>query len=202
MGAIEEIRKLLIPANDGEDGLKKKQLMELAIINGTYRDNGSKGGVKQNSNKNNNNNNNSSSNNNNNSTSNNQHQINNNSNNHGRNHNFQAQNNQFSNNNNNNNNSYHGNNQIQHHNNNNHHNNHNNNQHIIANNFHAGQPMSIFTGQFVPLINAQQNSLNAGAQPFSPKNNENNGQSWKNGLGGNVAPATLGNGGNGNNNND
>merc|ERR1712176_438326 len=45
--AVAEIKKLLVPANDGEDGLKKKQLMELAIINGTYRDNGSKGGVKQ-----------------------------------------------------------------------------------------------------------------------------------------------------------
>jgi protein quaking len=27
---------------DGEDDLKKRQLMELAIINGTYRDSGSK----------------------------------------------------------------------------------------------------------------------------------------------------------------
>jgi len=35
--AIEEINKLLIPT-EGEDDLKKKQLMELAIINGTYRD--------------------------------------------------------------------------------------------------------------------------------------------------------------------
>ncbi|XP_076818954.1 protein quaking-A-like isoform X2 [Clavelina lepadiformis] len=35
--AIEEIQKLLVPT-DGEDELKKKQLMELAIINGTYRD--------------------------------------------------------------------------------------------------------------------------------------------------------------------
>lgn len=36
--AVEEIRKLLVPAPEGEDELKKKQLMELAIINGTYRD--------------------------------------------------------------------------------------------------------------------------------------------------------------------
>lgn len=54
--AIEEIKKLLIPVvrlwlgeleliisrclfqTDGEDELKKRQLMELAIINGTYRD--------------------------------------------------------------------------------------------------------------------------------------------------------------------
>uniref|UniRef100_A0A0N5B9Q7 KH domain-containing protein n=1 Tax=Strongyloides papillosus TaxID=174720 RepID=A0A0N5B9Q7_STREA len=35
--AIEEVRKLLVPAPEGEDELKKKQLMELAIINGTYR---------------------------------------------------------------------------------------------------------------------------------------------------------------------
>uniref|UniRef100_H2ZKV9 K Homology domain-containing protein n=1 Tax=Ciona savignyi TaxID=51511 RepID=H2ZKV9_CIOSA len=35
--AMEEIQKLLIPT-EGEDELKKKQLMELAIINGTYRD--------------------------------------------------------------------------------------------------------------------------------------------------------------------
>nr|CAB3265342.1 protein quaking-B [Phallusia mammillata] len=35
--AINEIKKLLIPT-EGEDELKKKQLMELAIINGTYRD--------------------------------------------------------------------------------------------------------------------------------------------------------------------
>ncbi|XP_065225106.1 protein quaking-B isoform X3 [Planococcus citri] len=35
--AIEEVKKLIIPA-DGEDELKKRQLMELAIINGTYRD--------------------------------------------------------------------------------------------------------------------------------------------------------------------
>ncbi|CAF0814622.1 unnamed protein product [Brachionus calyciflorus] len=36
--AVEEIKKLLIPSAEGEDELKKKQLMELAIINGTYRD--------------------------------------------------------------------------------------------------------------------------------------------------------------------
>lgn len=45
--AIQEIEKLLIPAMEGEDDLKKKQLMELAIINGTYRDNsnGQKNGM-------------------------------------------------------------------------------------------------------------------------------------------------------------
>lgn len=37
--AVDEINKLLVPQQDGEDDLKKKQLMELAIINGTYRDN-------------------------------------------------------------------------------------------------------------------------------------------------------------------
>ncbi|UYV61062.1 QKI [Cordylochernes scorpioides] len=36
--AKEEIDKLLVPVTDGEDELKKRQLMELAIINGTYRD--------------------------------------------------------------------------------------------------------------------------------------------------------------------
>ncbi|VDI38909.1 KH domain-containing RNA-binding protein qki.L-like isoform X1 [Mytilus edulis] len=36
--AVEEVKKLLVPAPDGEDDLKKRQLMELAIINGTYRD--------------------------------------------------------------------------------------------------------------------------------------------------------------------
>ncbi|XP_054716354.1 LOW QUALITY PROTEIN: protein held out wings-like [Uloborus diversus] len=36
--ATEEIRKLLVPVTEGEDELKKRQLMELAIINGTYRD--------------------------------------------------------------------------------------------------------------------------------------------------------------------
>jgi protein quaking len=35
--ALDEIQKLLVPT-EGEDELKKKQLMELAIINGTYRD--------------------------------------------------------------------------------------------------------------------------------------------------------------------
>ncbi|XP_050721625.1 protein held out wings-like isoform X8 [Eriocheir sinensis] len=40
--ALEEIRKLLVPSADGEDELKKRQLMELAIINGTYRDSSSK----------------------------------------------------------------------------------------------------------------------------------------------------------------
>lgn len=39
--AVEEVKKLLIPA-DGEDELKKRQLMELAIINGTYRDSNAK----------------------------------------------------------------------------------------------------------------------------------------------------------------
>ncbi|CBY30806.1 unnamed protein product [Oikopleura dioica] len=37
--ATQEIEKLLVPQSEGEDDLKKKQLMELAIINGTYRDN-------------------------------------------------------------------------------------------------------------------------------------------------------------------
>ncbi|KAI1308654.1 Uncharacterized protein HDE_00405 [Halotydeus destructor] len=36
--AMEEVNKLLKPVTDGEDELKKRQLMELAIINGTYRD--------------------------------------------------------------------------------------------------------------------------------------------------------------------
>lgn len=40
--AVEEIKKLLVPAADGEDELKKRQLMELAIINGTYRDSSAK----------------------------------------------------------------------------------------------------------------------------------------------------------------
>ncbi|XP_050393703.1 KH domain-containing RNA-binding protein qki.S isoform X2 [Patella vulgata] len=35
--ATEEVKKLLVPAPEGEDELKKKQLMELAILNGTYR---------------------------------------------------------------------------------------------------------------------------------------------------------------------
>merc|ERR1711884_888047 len=34
--AVEEVKKLLT-VSDGEDELKKRQLMELAIINGTYR---------------------------------------------------------------------------------------------------------------------------------------------------------------------
>ncbi|XP_026194724.1 protein quaking-A isoform X4 [Anabas testudineus] len=37
--AVEEVKKLLVPAAEGEDNLKKMQLMELAILNGTYRDN-------------------------------------------------------------------------------------------------------------------------------------------------------------------
>ncbi|XP_067101408.1 protein quaking-B isoform X2 [Osmerus mordax] len=36
--ATAEVNKLLIPAAEGEDSLKKMQLMELAILNGTYRD--------------------------------------------------------------------------------------------------------------------------------------------------------------------
>lgn len=36
--AMDEVKKLLVPAPEGEDDLKKRQLMELAIINGTYRD--------------------------------------------------------------------------------------------------------------------------------------------------------------------
>ncbi|XP_037809602.1 protein held out wings isoform X2 [Lucilia sericata] len=36
--AVAEVQKLLIPQAEGEDELKKRQLMELAIINGTYRD--------------------------------------------------------------------------------------------------------------------------------------------------------------------
>lgn len=35
--AIEEVKKLLTPSAEGEDDLKRKQLLELAIINGTYR---------------------------------------------------------------------------------------------------------------------------------------------------------------------
>jgi len=42
--AVEEIKKLLVPSADGEDELKKRQLMELAIINGTYRDSTSEQG--------------------------------------------------------------------------------------------------------------------------------------------------------------
>ncbi|XP_052810086.1 KH domain-containing RNA-binding protein qki.L-like isoform X2 [Mya arenaria] len=37
--AVEEVKKLLVPSPEGEDELKKMQLMELAILNGTYRDN-------------------------------------------------------------------------------------------------------------------------------------------------------------------
>ncbi|CAJ1066632.1 protein quaking-B-like [Xyrichtys novacula] len=36
--AVEEVKRLLVPAAEGEDNLKKMQLMELAILNGTYRD--------------------------------------------------------------------------------------------------------------------------------------------------------------------
>ncbi|XP_055599539.1 protein held out wings isoform X2 [Uranotaenia lowii] len=36
--ALDEVKKLLVPHAEGEDELKKRQLMELAIINGTYRD--------------------------------------------------------------------------------------------------------------------------------------------------------------------
>lgn len=43
--AVDEVRRLLIPQADGEDELKKRQLMELAIINGTYRDSSSKAAV-------------------------------------------------------------------------------------------------------------------------------------------------------------
>jgi len=39
--AVDEVKKLLT-VSDGEDELKKRQLMELAIINGTYRDSQSK----------------------------------------------------------------------------------------------------------------------------------------------------------------
>uniref|UniRef100_A0A0R3RUI0 KH domain-containing protein n=1 Tax=Elaeophora elaphi TaxID=1147741 RepID=A0A0R3RUI0_9BILA len=35
--AIECIQKMLVPPQNGEDELKRKQLMELSIINGTYR---------------------------------------------------------------------------------------------------------------------------------------------------------------------
>ncbi|XP_013779048.1 protein held out wings-like isoform X1 [Limulus polyphemus] len=40
--AVKEVKKLLIPVTDGEDELKKRQLMELAIIRGTYRESGTK----------------------------------------------------------------------------------------------------------------------------------------------------------------
>uniref|UniRef100_UPI00358FF9C2 KH domain-containing RNA-binding protein QKI-like isoform X2 n=1 Tax=Myxine glutinosa TaxID=7769 RepID=UPI00358FF9C2 len=36
--AVAEVRQLLVPSGEGEDMLKKMQLMELAILNGTYRD--------------------------------------------------------------------------------------------------------------------------------------------------------------------
>uniref|UniRef100_A0A1I7ZMV3 KH domain-containing protein n=1 Tax=Steinernema glaseri TaxID=37863 RepID=A0A1I7ZMV3_9BILA len=39
--AVEQVKKLLVPAPEGEDELKRKQLMELAIINGTFRNSGS-----------------------------------------------------------------------------------------------------------------------------------------------------------------
>uniref|UniRef100_A0A0N5BYK1 KH domain-containing protein n=1 Tax=Strongyloides papillosus TaxID=174720 RepID=A0A0N5BYK1_STREA len=35
--AITQVQKLLVPAPEGSDELKRKQLMELAVINGTYR---------------------------------------------------------------------------------------------------------------------------------------------------------------------
>ncbi|CEF63079.1 Protein quaking [Strongyloides ratti] len=35
--AIAQVKKLLVPAPEGSDELKRKQLMELAVINGTYR---------------------------------------------------------------------------------------------------------------------------------------------------------------------
>jgi len=35
--AVEEIKKLLVPSLEGEDELKKRQLMELALLNGTYK---------------------------------------------------------------------------------------------------------------------------------------------------------------------
>lgn len=41
--AVEEVKKLLVPSPEGEDELKKKQLMELAIINGTFRQNNQNG---------------------------------------------------------------------------------------------------------------------------------------------------------------
>ncbi|XP_055384757.1 protein held out wings isoform X2 [Condylostylus longicornis] len=43
--ATEEVQKLLVPQAEGEDELKKRQLMELAIINGTYRDTSVKNAV-------------------------------------------------------------------------------------------------------------------------------------------------------------
>ncbi|XP_076307730.1 protein held out wings-like isoform X2 [Tachypleus tridentatus] len=40
--AVKEVKKLLVPVTEGEDELKKRQLMELAIIRGTYRESGTK----------------------------------------------------------------------------------------------------------------------------------------------------------------
>ncbi|XP_011681234.1 protein quaking-A isoform X2 [Strongylocentrotus purpuratus] len=40
--ACEEIKKLLVPTAEGEDDLKKRQLIELALMKGTYRDNTNK----------------------------------------------------------------------------------------------------------------------------------------------------------------
>uniref|UniRef100_A0A183CAA7 KH domain-containing protein n=1 Tax=Globodera pallida TaxID=36090 RepID=A0A183CAA7_GLOPA len=37
--AVDKVKKLLVPSRDGIDELKRKQLMELSIINGTYRAN-------------------------------------------------------------------------------------------------------------------------------------------------------------------
>ncbi|XP_077977180.1 KH domain-containing RNA-binding protein qki.S-like isoform X2 [Glandiceps talaboti] len=37
--AVSEIKRLLVPAAEGEDNLKKGQLMELAILRGTFREN-------------------------------------------------------------------------------------------------------------------------------------------------------------------
>ncbi|XP_070567893.1 KH domain-containing RNA-binding protein QKI-like isoform X4 [Ptychodera flava] len=37
--AVNEIKRLLVPAAEGEDNLKKGQLMELAILRGTFREN-------------------------------------------------------------------------------------------------------------------------------------------------------------------
>jgi protein quaking len=47
--AVEEVEKLLVPQAEGEDELKKRQLMELAIINGTYRDSSTKAAAVDNS---------------------------------------------------------------------------------------------------------------------------------------------------------
>ena len=46
--AVEEVKKLLVPSPEGEDELKKKQLMELAIINGTFRQGNQNGANKTN----------------------------------------------------------------------------------------------------------------------------------------------------------